>query len=367
MGDKIPYIFHDIESFSDLYYSPVSNKFIAVTCFAQDSTNHTVASIYTLDGAPVPEEIALAAVTPVSSPYYIYYIILALIALTAGTLLIRRRRLSPQKEGHHSIPIPLKDPIRDNIPDDNPNEVPAERPAAAIYLFGDLQVFDKEGNDLTRQFSPLLKELFLLILLYSIKNGRGISSEKLNEILWFDKSEKSARNNRSVNIAKLKSILDKTGGCELSKDTGYWKIGIQSGLIAVDYQDYVSIVNNKKVLDRQRVTELAAITKRGGFLSNIEYAWLDPFKSEVSNHVIDTYLHFAESVVISDDPEFIITLADYIFYFDAANEEAMQMKCKALVYLGKHSLAKQSYESFVKEYKSIYGEDFGKDFQKCIS
>ena len=372
MGDKIPYIFHDIESFSDLYFSPISNKFIAVTFFAQDSTNHTITNIYTLDGAPVPQEVTLAAVAPAGPSYYIYYILLALIVLTAGSLLIRRR-LRHQKRSHQPIPAPpIKDPALHNVPDeqldkDNANAPTAERPAAAIYLFGDLQVFDKEGNDLTRQFSPLLKELFLLILLYSIKNGRGISSEKLNEILWFDKSEKSARNNRSVNIAKLKSILDKTGGCELSKDTGYWKIDSRPGEIFVDYQEYLSIVNNKKSLDKQRVTELAAITKRGGFLNNAEYAWLDPFKSEVSNHVIDTYLHFAGSVNISDDPEFIITLADYIFYFDAANEEAMQMKCKALVHLGKHSLAKQSYESFVKEYKSIYGENFGKDFQKCIS
>ncbi|HTI07264.1 MAG TPA: hypothetical protein VL832_01875 [Puia sp.] len=366
MGNKIPYQFHDIESFSDLYYSPVANKFITVT-FWEDSTRKTLASIYTLDGAPVPEEAVLPEAAPKDTSFYIY-LALALAGLTAGGVLIRRRlRRRPGNAPENRTVLPSET----SVPQSNahPKE-PAPQPLsarAAIYLFGDLQVFDKEGNDLTRPFSPLLKELFLLILLYSIKNGRGISSEKLNEILWFDKSEKSARNNRSVNIAKLKSILDKTGGCDLSKETGYWKIDIQPSLVYVDYQDYLSIVRDKLALDKHRVTELAGITKRGGFLNNLEYTWLDSFKSEVSNHVIDTYLHFAASVVISDDPEFMITLADYIFYFDAANEEAMQLKCKALVCLGKHSLAKQSYESFVKEYKSIYGEDFGKDFQKCIS
>ncbi|HWK04765.1 MAG TPA: hypothetical protein VNS58_14090 [Puia sp.] len=383
MGNKIPYQFHDIESFSDLYFSPVTNKFISVT-FLEDSTNHTVASIYTLDGAPVPEETALTEAPPKSTPYYTYIALLLFLTLTGLSVrwLVRRRKAN-MPTAKASLPenntagqqvgiLPGNTMLqKDSGPtsyEAPPDKDPADQShKAAIFLFGDLQVFDKEGNDLTRPFSPLLKELFLLILLYSIKNGRGISSEKLNEILWFDKSEKSARNNRSVNIAKLKSILDKMGGCELSKDTGYWKIDIKSGLVTVDYQEYLSIVNNKKVLDKHRVTALAGITKRGGFLNNVEYPWLDPFKSEVSNHVIDTYLHFAGSVITSDDPEFIITLADYIFYFDAANEEAMQLKCKALVYLGKHSLAKQSYESFVKEYKSIYGEDFGKDFQKCIS
>ncbi len=30
LGNKIPFTFHDIESFADMYYSPISNKLIAV-------------------------------------------------------------------------------------------------------------------------------------------------------------------------------------------------------------------------------------------------------------------------------------------------------------------------------------------------
>jgi len=206
-----------------------------------------------------------------------------------------------------------------------------------------------------------------LILLHSLKNGRGISSEKLNENLWFDKSEKSARNNRSVNIAKLKSILDKMEGCELSKETGYWKFSINDELVRVDYRDYLLIVSNRSALDKKKLIGLGEITKRGAFLNNLEYPWLDSFKSEVSNNVIDTYMDFAESGGLDGDPEFVITLADYISYFDPVNENAMKMKCKALVSLGKHSLAKNTYESFVKEYRIIYGENFEQDFQQCIS
>ena len=33
VGNAIPYSFHDIQSFADLYYSPQSNKLIAVTLF----------------------------------------------------------------------------------------------------------------------------------------------------------------------------------------------------------------------------------------------------------------------------------------------------------------------------------------------
>ncbi|WP_315822601.1 hypothetical protein [Paraflavitalea speifideaquila] len=55
---------------------------------------------------------------------------------------------------------------------------------AAIYLFGQLEVIDKEGNVITKMFTPILKELFLLVLVYTFKDGKGIASEKLYETLW---------------------------------------------------------------------------------------------------------------------------------------------------------------------------------------
>jgi len=134
----------------------------------------------------------------------------------------------------------------------------------------------------------------------------------------------------------------------------------------VDYYNYLSIVKDKKKLDIQKIKNLSEITQRGNFLSNIEYEWLDTFKSEISNEVIDTYLHFAQSTETSHDPELLIEIASYIFYFDPVNEEAMIMKCKALAALGKHSLAKNTFENFIKEYKTIYGEDFKKDFHSVL-
>jgi two-component SAPR family response regulator len=156
------------------------------------------------------------------------------------------------------------------------------------------------------------------------------------------------------------------GHCHLSKDTGYWKIEIDYQAIFVDYHQYLDIVSNKNKLDKQKILQLTRITQRGNFLSNIEYEWLDAFKSDVSNEIIDSYLQFANSIKIADDPEFIIKLANDIFFFDPVNEEAMILKCKALSHLGKHSLAKTTYENFNKEYKGIYGENFEKNFHSVV-
>ncbi len=365
MGSAIPYSFHDTHSFADLYYCPLSKRFIAVTLLRTEN-NQTKVQIYTLLSPPYGTN-ASSVIAKNTAKWYVIGILAALIILW---LYLKNRKTVPVDTVDQTEPVV----ILNNTTNADAVNMPVSDARVfnqnihfknAILLFGDLQVFDAEGVDITKYFTPLIKELFLVILLYSIRWGRGLSSEKLNEILWSDKSAKSARNNRSVNIAKLKALLDKMGYCHLSKDTGYWRIDIDYNHIYVDYHNYLNIVKDKKDLDIERIKFLSAITRRGNFLSNIEYEWLDTFKSEISNEVIDTYIHFAHSGR-TNDSEFMIELANFIFYFDPVNEEAMVIKCKALSGLGKHSLAKNTFENFIKEYKMIYGEEFKKDFHSVL-
>ncbi len=382
LGKAIPYSFHDIRSFADLFFCPVSQKFVAVTIFTED--NQSIVSIFTLANPPVENS---QSENTMSGNWLLYTATIAgLFALSAVLFYFykrRKSRRSPKTDASLSareVPAevpPLPGPGFVEVSDSNGANMPvATEPAAmveknihsknSIYLFGDMQLYDEEGSEVTRYLTPLLKELFLLILLYTLKNNRGVSSDKLSETLWFDKDEKSARNNQSVNIAKLKNVLEKMRHCQITKAGGYWKIEIDYEKIRVDYVQCLSIVKDSSPLTKQKINTLTQITQRGGFLSNTEYGWLDPFKSDISNEVIDTYLRFARSLAIADDPELLTNIANGIFHFDPVNEEAMVIKCKALAYLGKHSLAKDAFEHFKREYKNIYGENFTKDFSEIL-
>ena len=372
VGSEFPYTFHDIHSFADLYFSPQLEKFIAVTLFHNVKTDITSVEIYSLYSPPLTAKESFEGKQ--FPPAYKWYLLLLIAAIILSlTAYFYVNKLKKQKTaiktsiiGQHK-----EDPAALRIPNNEltEQEAPLDEKSRAentIFLFGDMQVFDALGNDITKYFTPLIKELFLVILLYTLRWERGISSEKLTEILWFDKSPESARNNRSVNIAKLKAVLEKIDDGQVSKETGYWKIKIAPNKAWIDYSHYLRIVSDKQRLSKAKIIELAKITERGSFLSNVEYDWLDTFKSEISNDIIDTYLHFATSIKIEDDPEFLISLANYIFYFDTVNEEAMMIKCKALVYLGKHSLAKNTFETFNREYRAIYGEEFNLSFQQIL-
>lgn len=370
VGSKIPYQFIDIESFADLFYDKANGRFVAVTLY-RDGNQQTKVSIYSLYAPPletISEQTAMADIQGSRA----LWIAGALLVIVLLVFMGYKYKLFPnRKKGMAPFVTtdPLPVPTTDKGPKETSPEIDNDERAIphrqSILLFGNFQLYDEEGNDITKHFSPLVKELFLVILLYSIR-WDGISSEKLKELLWFDKPSESARNNRSVNIAKLKGILDKMKYCQVSKETGYWKIKIDYEKIHVDYMHYLNLIGNKRLLSKQNITELAGITKRGNFLSNVEYEWLDSFKSDISNEIVDAYLRYAASVKISDDPEFLVKLANYVFYFDPVNEEAMILKCKALAHLGKHSLAKTTFENFAREYNRIYGEDFRKDMPEVL-
>lgn len=374
VGNSIPYTFHDINSFADLYYCPKNQKYVAVTLLRDEKKNQTLVKIYTLHGPPEGTSMRIEINNRHLWTEIAKYAILFLLAGTGLYVYIRHKnRKVPIRRNIVRSPVAVvPDLVEDQI--DvlfSGNKVPVlqqhkKGERNTIFLFGDMQLFDKNGVDITKLLSPLIRELFLVVLLYTIKWGRGISSEKLTEILWFDKPAERARNNRSVNIAKLKVILEKMEGCQISKTTGYWKIDFDPVLAKIDYQEYLYIINSKKEINKSRLQELTELIHRGSFLSNVEYDWLDVFKSEISNEIINTYLHYASTVKIEDDPEFLINIANYIFYFDPVNEEAMIINCKALVYLGKHSLAKAKFENFGKAYKAIYGEDFKLSFQEIL-
>jgi hypothetical protein len=371
LANSIPFNFHDVESFIDLYYSPVSNKLFAVILHysrPEEKISSTDVKIFSIDFPPQPSE------TPESEkrqekPNY-PYILISVVAL-AILLFIFRKKLFRKNAAASITPSAdagtlnaLYHPTAGYSYQQANNES-SQQPA--IYLFGQFQAFDKEGNDITRLFTPLLKELFLIITIYTIRNSRGISSEGLDEILWHDKSNKDAKNNRAVNITKLKTILERIGVCTINKESGLWQFQILDESIYLDYSKYISIVRKGLGADMKCIHLLVDIIKRGAFLYQTEYDWLDTIKAEISNSIIDICLEYFKSQDISKDPEFVIEITNCIFYFDQLNEYALINKCKSLILLKRHTLANKTYLKFVKDYMDIYGENFSKSFQEIIA
>jgi DNA-binding SARP family transcriptional activator len=225
----------------------------------------------------------------------------------------------------------------------------------SITFFGGFQILDKDGVEISKQFSPLLKELFLLIFFNSQDQKKGISIEMLNQVLWFDKDSSQARNNRSVNMSKLRHITSFINGLNLYKKDGYWKIQIQTDILKVDYLEVQDYLQYGRILPGD-IHAFLSIIRKGGFLIDLNYDWLDKIKSGLTNDILDLLFDFSKSNKVDYDCN--IKIADAIFVHDSLNEVALKIKYNALVAMGRHHLAKTVLEQFKVEYLTLYGEPF---------
>lgn len=230
-----------------------------------------------------------------------------------------------------------------------------------IITFGDLEVFDKDGVNVVKKLSPIMKEILLLLICYSHK--KGISSEEMKNLLWYDKDEASARNNRSVYFAKLRTFLEQLGGYELKQESGRWMLTFDG--IKLDFIRFYEIVKCESV-SKNDIYELLSLMQNGPFLNYCNYDWLDTFREETTDHAIQILSNYVEQINLKDDPIFIVQIADILFKLDSLNEMALIYKCKALRELSKHNQAKQLYNSFVKEYNLLYGENFERSFSSIM-
>ncbi|WP_462317209.1 hypothetical protein [Marinilabilia sp.] len=365
MGNRIPYTFMDIHSYSDLFFSSEKEALYAFTSHFDNKKDSSNISLYSI-GFP-PNEAGAGPRGEKEASYFWVYVISFFVLL--GSLIVvvlyNTRKSEPLARANEKLSEKAVE-FSDNDSSGLLLHQSANKLKYNVVFFGGFQVFDSENVDVTNRFTPLLKELFLLIFLYTYKNNKGIPSDKLTQILWPDKSEKSAKNNRAVNIAKLRTVLGDLNAFELTSATGYWKINITDTDKTSDYVDFLNITESKINLNKPKVFKLMSIIKKGGFLADVDYYWLDDFKSDVSDKIIESLITISDSYDIKKEADSIVHLADCIFNFDMVNEEALILKCKALYYQGRHSLAKDSYDKFVRHYKELYAEDYNQSFNDLV-
>lgn len=395
LGQPFPYSFTDVRSFADLFYCKKANQLLAVTLYTIKDQG-TEVKIFSINFPPNENNaVAVNGKNAGSRSSSSLLFILAgaglLVTVSVFVFIARRKKkrttpASPVQlktgkedpvhagEAVDALTTALTKPATDAMlpvpamasPDDAYGSISA--PVNRILLFGNFEVITADGQNMTKQFTPLLKEMFLLILIHSLRYKKGVSAEKLNDILWNDKDIKDAKNNRSVNLVKLKNILDKVGGCSISRKTGAWQFEYDPALVHVDFNDYLELVNNQQLSEPSlRATQLIGIVKGGGFLPEKHYEWLDNIKGEISNYVIELLVSYSEHLDIQAEPEKIIEACEVITSFDELNEHALKLKCKSLIALGRHTLAKAAYTKFAAKYKEIYGEEYKQAYNSLLN
>ncbi|MDR1764307.1 MAG: hypothetical protein LBR64_10240 [Dysgonamonadaceae bacterium] len=356
LADSIEYYFQDVTSFCDLYYSPELQKLIAVAAFSKDRKTSKI-NVYTLNYPPLKEadvmqpEIAKPPFTPVLMLFLIIFLVVLIIIAIRFLRSGKNKTFAGKNASFSANDEPL--PTETNFYDTK---------KCSILFLGGFEVFNRDGKNITGDFTPTLKYLLVLIILHTLKNSKGIASGKLQEILWFDKNEEAARNNRSVNLRKLRVLLQELGDIDISNDNSYWIIRLPENVLC-DYGESIRLatkIQKGETVQKEDLLRLLELLDNGPLLPNIQFEWTDNFKTDFSNLIIDSLMSVVgnEACEFYDNPAIQLKIADALLKIDSIHEEATEIKCRALVKMGKKGLAKTQFENFKREYKNLLGEAY---------
>ena len=372
-ADTIPFSFNDVNSFCTLYYDSLQSQLYAVTSY--NHNNRSNIDIYSLAYPPLKIEDTLQADTKCNAHLIKFAIGLGICIIIAGMGWIyfchRRKKRGTESPASDSPAAIESDNLHEEKPEKESYESqsqPAVCKKSSILFLDGFQVWDKEGADITKSFTPILKQLLILIILYSVNNKKGISNVTLRELLWFDKMDESAQNNRRVNIRKLKLLLEKLDGAELVKESTYWSVKLTR-----TYCDYIEVCNfiekvkNNVPVTAENINSLPLNLLSGQLLPYVQTDWLDPFKSNYANSVLDAAISLSKQSYIKENNELLIQIANSMFAHDKTDEYALILKCQALYKNGRTSLAKTTFETFRNEYKTMLNTDYSKTFNEVIN
>jgi len=356
----------DSRSLGHPAYKGRDNLYIGLAGFSKASYMHgAIDNLSIWSRALGEEEIwgmskEVIEIVPVKNVFILYpiisrsaIVILALLLLVFAYLKIPFRKLKRQAS--------VADKIRSIE-----NAIIHKPEANYIQFFGDFKVLDKDGTDISSQFSPKLKQLFLIILLYSQRNKTGISTKELTDILWLGHSSRSAKNSRGVTIRKLRLIIESLDTVQINFHIDRWSMAF-SGNVYCDYVECLKLLKREKIHDTDFNLNFYHIIQEGELFKGESYDWLDDFKGFVGNNIVDILLKFINELSVENDNELILKLTDRILVTDPVNDQALAYKLKVLIKQNNYNLARYTFDRFCLLYEELYGEKFAIKFEELIA
>ena len=355
--------------YNNLYFSPTQKKLYTLVLQA-DVQGRSQVDIYELNYLPMSVSAFQQPPAKGKSHKAVSWIWIvagvAVVAAAAG-ICIRKHRQTVQKTGETGTGVREQEQEKDKpitlVEEvEQPNFDHYDYSKSCVCFFGGFKVIDKTGQDITGLFTPTLKALLILLILHTGKDAKGITGHKLIQLLWYDKTEESAKNNRNVCVSKLRSILEKVGDVKILNQNNFWSVRFGEDVFC-DYLEAMRLYKEHNNDDAE-LEKLLELLLHGMMLPNMEIDWIDKFKNEFSNQTIDLLCTLLKRPTLIDWVG--LKIADTLFQHDYINEEALCVKCRILSKQGKKGLAKTVYDTFCKEYAASMGTEYKYSLMEVI-
>lgn len=229
----------------------------------------------------------------------------------------------------------------------------------AIWLIGRFVLFDRKGVNITHLCSSKIKSLFFLIFLSTLFD-EGISSDELSEMLWPGMDKTRSKNNRSVTMNHLRKIFEDMDGIALVHDKRNWKIHFEEPV----YIDLVDLYHKRSDLQGNRLL-IIGLYSLGHLLQDDKMPELDKYKGAFENEALELLNAYGQECFDKQQYGMCYEIAGIIHSnFDELNENALELKLKALTKGRNYNKARQEYDQFCQRFKLLMDIEFTVPFNK---
>ncbi|MDZ7607576.1 MAG: LamG-like jellyroll fold domain-containing protein [Cyclobacteriaceae bacterium] len=234
-----------------------------------------------------------------------------------------------------------------------------------IRMFGAFMVIDRNGKDITEEFTPKIKALFVYILIYSSPSKNGITTDELTETIWPEQSNQSAKNSRGVSMRKLRLILEQIDKAEIIFERNRWML-VLSAQAHCDYFECLYLLDNPQFHQGDYYKRLFELVQEGQMVKNENYAWLDDTKGYLDYRIIDSLIKYISILDTQADADLILRVIERIHISDPVNEKALELKINILLQQGNDNYARYCFDTFCKTYEEFYNQTFPKQFGELV-
>ena len=361
--------------YRNLYFSAKSIKFYAVTARNAQEDNILI-ELHTLNYPPVPLKIDDDSQADKNQPtkygwvFGVSAVIVLFVVILLILILFSKYKNKRSKQSHPAV---LSKPdssgiyLREKAGISN-NEISSyDFSRIAIRLLGEFAVIDTHGNNITKMFSPTLRDIFVLLLLHSEPDRKSVTTDDLIRLFWYDKDKEAAINNKNVYFSRLRSTLAELNHSEIVNLNGAWKIRLSDGIVC-DYTESIERLSHIRREPQQTETlpALLDLLSRGILLPDIENEWIDSFKCYFSDMVIDVLTGLVQNDSYQLDDKQKLRIADILFSHDYLSEEALFLKCSILLQDGKKGSAKNIFNNFCKAHLDFLGTPYKYSFSDVL-
>nr|WP_320120361.1 LamG-like jellyroll fold domain-containing protein [uncultured Marinifilum sp.] len=237
-------------------------------------------------------------------------------------------------------------------------DVPVELPQKnAFYLFDSFRAFDKEGKDISHDFTPTLIRLFSLILLFPRIYNRNISSQEMSDILWETDDAAQQKNNRGTNIHRLRTLLKQFDDLSLVYRNKEW-------IIDNSEHCFIDLFFFERCLEEEKFN---LPFKKLSLCKPIKNESFDGLVRLLNDKYIDQLRNSCTLLFSQKEWRSLNKLSALWLTIDSLSEEALCFLVKALLNSKQKQKALNAYSRFCSNYKSMLNEECQLSFEKCAS